>query len=214
MSFKDLIEPECGGANPLMNLGRQVTRDVAFQDEGFSGARSAFIGSDNDLVKEFMGQIAPAPQSFRMDVLLKEMRDIDAQNFHQRQIVPGPPVIEEVNRSDLDWAKEFAVDPSVAAGSSAHHGHRAESKLTSIWSSSHLAPIEGTISDGPSNILYAKDFFDLNEPKSEEEQVSIRKAAGELVEVAYGHDPEKMKYSEVSYRPRVTYVFHDVGYAF
>lgn len=132
MSFKDLIEPECGGANPLMNLGRQVTRDVAFQDEGFSGARSAFIGSDNDLVKEFMGQIAPAPQSFRMDVLLKEMRDIDAQNFHQRQIVPGPPVIEEVNRSDLDWAKEFAVDPSVAAGSSAHHGHRAESKLTSV----------------------------------------------------------------------------------
>ncbi|XP_029735725.2 peroxisomal targeting signal 1 receptor [Aedes albopictus] len=195
MSFKDLIEPECGGANPLMNLGRQVTRDVAFQDEGFSGARSAFIGSDNDLVKEFMGQIAPAPQSFRMDVLLKEMRDIDAQNFHQRQIVPGPPVIEEVNRSDLDWAKEFAVDSS-AGGSSAHHGHRAESKLTSIWSSSHLAPIEGTISDGPSNILYAKDFFDLNEPKSEEEQVSIRKAAGELVEVAYGHDPEKMKYSE------------------
>lgn len=83
-----------------------------------------------------------------------------------------------------------------------------------IWSSSHLAPIEGTISDGPSNILYAKDFFDLNEPKSEEEQVSIRKAAGELVEVAYGHDPEKMKYSEVSYRPRVTYVFHDVGYTF
>lgn len=113
-----------------MNLGRQVTRDVAFQDEGFSGGRSAFIGSDNDLVKEFMGQIAPAPQSFRMDVLLKEMRDIDAQNFHQRQIVPGPPVIEEVNRSDLDWAKEFSGDSSAA--DLAHQGHRAESKLTSV----------------------------------------------------------------------------------
>lgn len=132
MSFKDLVEPECGGANPLMNLGRQVTRDVAFQDEGFSGGRSAFIGSDNDLVKEFMGQIAPAPQSFRMDVLLKEMRDIDAQNFHQRQIVPGPPVIEEVNRSDMDWAKEFAGDPSAGAGLAHHEGHRAESKLTSV----------------------------------------------------------------------------------
>lgn len=190
MSFKDLVEPECGGANPLMNLGRQVTRDVAFQDEGFVGGRSAFIGTDNDLVKEFMGQIAPAPQSFRMDVLLKEMRDIDAQNFHQRQIVPGPPVIEEVNRSDLDWAKEFAIDS--AAG---HSGHRAESKLTSVWSNSQLAPIEGDAA-GPSNILYAKDFFDLNEPKSEEEQKTIRQAAGELAEVAYGHDSEKLNYSE------------------
>lgn len=194
MSFKDLVEPECGGANPLMNLGRQVGRDVAFQDEGFVGGRSAFIGTDNDLVKEFMGQIAPAPQSFRMDVLLKEMRDIDAQNFHQRQIVPGPPVIEEVNRSDLDWAKEFAIDSSMGAG---HPGQRAVSKLSSVWSNSQLAPIEGTINDaGPSNILYAKDFFDLNEPKSEEEQKSIRQAAGELAEVAYGHDSEKLNYSE------------------
>lgn len=193
MSFKDLVEPECGGANPLMNLGRQVTRDVAFQDEGFAGGRSAFIGSDNDLVREFMGQIAPAPQSFRMDVLLKEMRDIDAQNFHQRQIVPGPPVIEEVNRSDLDWAKEFAIDSSMGAGP---YGQRAESKLTSIWSNSHLDPIEGTINAGPSNILYTKDFFDLNEPKSEEEQKSIRQAAGELAEVAYGQDSEKLNYSE------------------
>lgn len=191
MSFKDLVEPECGGANPLMNLGRQVTRDVAFQDEGFVGGRSAFIGTDNDLVKEFMGQIAPAPQSFRMDVLLKEMRDIDAQNFHQRQIVPGPPVIEEVNRSDLDWAKEFAIDSGAG-----HSGHRAESKLTSVWSNSQLAPIEGEIAAGPSNILYAKDFFDLNEPKSEEEQKTIRQAAGELAEVAYGHDSEKLNYSE------------------
>lgn len=139
MSFKDLVEPECGGANPLMNLGRQVTRDVAFQDEGFVGGRSAFIGSDNDLVKEFMGQIAPAPQSFRMDVLLKEMRDIDAQNFHQRQIVPGPPVIEEVNRSDLDWAKEFAIDSSSMGAS--HSGHRAESKLSSVG----ISPERGRI---------------------------------------------------------------------
>ncbi|XP_058831653.1 peroxisomal targeting signal 1 receptor [Topomyia yanbarensis] len=195
MSFKDLVEPECGGANPLMNLGRQVTRDVAYQDEGFAGGRSAYIGSDNDLVKEFMGQIAPAPQSFRMDVLLKEMRDIDRQNFHQRQIVPGPPVIEEVNRSDLDWEREFAIDSSIAAGSN-HPGHRAESKLTSIWSNSQLDPIEGTINAGPSHILYTKDFFDLNEPKSEEEQQSIRQAAGELADVTYRRDSEKLNYSE------------------
>ncbi|EDS35509.1 peroxisomal targeting signal 1 receptor [Culex quinquefasciatus] len=167
MSFKDLVEPECGGANPLMNLGRQVTRDVAFQDEGFVGGRSAFIGSDNDLVKEFMGQIAPAPQSFRMDVLLKEMRDIDAQNFHQ----------------PLSLSRTINIF----------------FLLLKVWSNSQLAPIEESFGAGPSNILYAKDFFDLNEPKSEEEQKTIRQAAGELAEVAYGHDSEKLNYSEVSH---------------
>ncbi|XP_055535719.1 peroxisomal targeting signal 1 receptor [Wyeomyia smithii] len=196
MSFKDLVEPECGGANPLMNLGRQVTRDVAFQDEGFAGGRSAFIGSENDLVKEFMGQVAPAPQSFRMDVLLKEMRDIDRQNFHQRQIIPGPPVIEEVNRPDLNWEKEFGIGSSIGAQGTTHTGQRAQSKLTSVWSNSQLDPIEGTINAGPSNILYTKDFFDLNEPKSEEEQQSIRQAAGELADVSYRRDTEKLNYSE------------------
>lgn len=71
--------------------------------------------------------------------------------------------------------------------------------LLKVWSNSQLAPIEESFGAGPSNILYAKDFFDLNEPKSEEEQKTIRQAAGELAEVAYGHDSEKLNYSEVSH---------------
>lgn len=128
MSFKELVEPECGGANPLMNLGRQVRRDVAFQDEGLAGGRSAFApGTDRELVNEFMGQIAPAPQSFRMDVLLKEMREIDAQNFHrQQQIVPGPGVIDTVASGSGPWVEEFGAG---ASGSTLRPG---ESKLSSV----------------------------------------------------------------------------------
>jgi hypothetical protein len=36
MSFKNLIENECGGANPLMRLGQNLTSDVALKDEGTS----------------------------------------------------------------------------------------------------------------------------------------------------------------------------------
>ncbi|XP_052872488.1 peroxisomal targeting signal 1 receptor [Anopheles cruzii] len=190
MSFKDLVEPECGGANPLMNLGRQIRRDVAFQDEGLAGgSRRAFApGTDRELVNEFMGQIAPAPQSFRMDVLLKEMREIDAQNFHrQQQIVPGPGVIDTVASGVGPWAEEYRAEVAAARG---------ESKLSSIWSQTQLMPIQGAVNAGPNNILYTKDFFDAHEPTNELERSSIRQAAGEIAHVAYGHNSERLHQSE------------------
>jgi hypothetical protein len=70
-----------------------------------------------------MGQIAPAPQTFRMDTLLSEMREIDARNFHQRQIMSSN-VMQQVNM-DREWANEFAM----TAGTSPM---RSESKLTSV----------------------------------------------------------------------------------
>lgn len=113
MSFRDLVEADCGGANPLMRLGSHFMRDAAYKDEGLSqGAGPSFINRshgpfDGDqLVNEFLGQIAAVPpQTFRMDALLQEMREIDANQFHQ-QVVQAPPVIEEVN-SGTAWASEF-----------------------------------------------------------------------------------------------------------
>uniref|UniRef100_A0AAG5D609 Peroxisomal targeting signal 1 receptor n=1 Tax=Anopheles atroparvus TaxID=41427 RepID=A0AAG5D609_ANOAO len=192
MSFKDLVEPECGGANPLMNLGRVVRRDVAFQDEGLAGGRSSFAGADRELVNEFMGQIAPAPQSFRMDVLLKEMREIDAQNYHrQQQIVPGPAVIDTVANGGTAWVEQFHNEAAQA---------RAESKLSSVWSQSHLTPIQGAVNAGPNNILYTKDFFDMHDPTlMEPEGASIRQAAGEMLAEGYAArtlNNERMNQSE------------------
>lgn len=40
MNFKDLTEQECGGANPLMRLGQQLTSDNTFRDEGASNFRN------------------------------------------------------------------------------------------------------------------------------------------------------------------------------
>lgn len=120
MSLKDLVEAECGQANSLINLGSHVNRDLAFRDEGISGAAGPSYGpqrrlDENQMVNEFLGQIAPAPQSFRMDVLLQEMREIDGNNF-QRQVIPAKSVREEIH-SGAHWANEFANKP-------AHFNHR------------------------------------------------------------------------------------------
>lgn len=36
MNFKDLVEGECGGPNPLMRMAQQVTSDRTMRDEGIS----------------------------------------------------------------------------------------------------------------------------------------------------------------------------------
>lgn len=119
MSLRDLVEPDCGGANPLMRLSNAVMRDAAYKDEGLSRPGPAFrtnrspqqqqefgVGGADQLVNEFLGQAAVVPpQTFRMDALLKEMREIDAHNFHS-QVNRAPPVIEEVNNG-MTWTNEF-----------------------------------------------------------------------------------------------------------
>lgn len=118
MSIRDLIDPDCGGANPLMRLGNQIVHDVAHKDEGISGRPMPFAEassrsqqsfgelSQNHLVNEFLGQMsAPAPQTFRMDALLQEMREIDAQNY-PLEVVQAPTVSHEVHNG-LNWANEF-----------------------------------------------------------------------------------------------------------
>ena len=71
MSYRELLEGDCGGPNALMRLGNQMTRDTALKDEGLSGAfRSLHLEErqrfeEGHLVNEFLQQIAaPAPQVF------------------------------------------------------------------------------------------------------------------------------------------------------
>lgn len=130
MSLRELIDQECGAANPLMRLGNQIVHDTALKDEGISGRPMPFAESSarsqqeftdmsqNQLVHEFLGQMsAPAPQSFRMDALLQEMREIDAQHY-PLEVIQAPTVSDEVHNG-LSWAGEFhdvnANDPSLQA---------------------------------------------------------------------------------------------------
>lgn len=124
MSLRDLVDPECGGANPLMRLGNQLINDAAHKDDGISGRSGivpgpSFIGQSQStqpfdeahLVNEFVGQMAatvPPPQSFRMDALLQEMREIDAHNY-PTQVMRAPPILDEINNG-ITWANEYRTD--------------------------------------------------------------------------------------------------------
>lgn len=90
MSLRDLVDGECGGANQLMRMGAQLTRDSALKDEGFAGSSTLPSGPrpgpSDEFVNEFLtqaGRTAPPPQSFRMDALLKEMQGISQQQQQQ-----------------------------------------------------------------------------------------------------------------------------------
>lgn len=103
MSFRPLVEGDCGGVNPLMQLGGQFTRDVAHKDEGFvqrqfeRGARP-----EDQLVNEFLGQVSAPPQSFQMDTLLQEMRGINIQAMPPQQMDP------QLQQQAEQWGQDFA----------------------------------------------------------------------------------------------------------
>lgn len=80
MNFKDVLENECGNVNPLMRLGKQMTADTALRDEGISA---------NFHEKTFQPE-----GTFRMDMLLKEMQEMDRI---VQQPVMGPKVNEVIH---------------------------------------------------------------------------------------------------------------------
>lgn len=172
MSLRELVEPDCQGANSLMRLGNQIRHDTAFKDEGF-GPSTSFanrpqqFGSDQ-LVQEFLGQIAPPPQTFRMDALLQEMREIDAQSFHNRMVQRAPLVIEEVNNG-FNWANEFSrgddhYQPNVDEFASIE-----SAKLNEFWNQNiHAAPgVMQSLTDKP----WESQFLDVSE--SLQQMVSV-----------------------------------------
>ncbi|XP_030569430.1 peroxisomal targeting signal 1 receptor [Drosophila novamexicana] len=122
MSLRPLVEGDCGGVNPLMQLGGQFTRDVA---------QSQFERSlrpDEQLVNDFLGQVAAPPQSFQMDTLLQEMRGINihgapqqnevagqwSQDFMQQQL-PNKSVHLPPQHQHMQHSQEFFDEPLITS---------------------------------------------------------------------------------------------------
>lgn len=166
MSIRELIAPDCQGANSLMRLGSHIRNDTAFKDEGFGPStsfahRTQHFGSD-ELVSEFLGQAAAAPpQSFRMDALLQEMRQIDAQSFHNRMVQQAPLVIAEVN-NDFDWANEFSNGNPQHLPNYDNFAAIENNNLNDLWNQNIRNVTPGMIqplNDKP----WESEFFDVNE---------------------------------------------------
>ncbi|GAB1860339.1 Peroxisomal targeting signal 1 receptor [Camponotus japonicus] len=102
MAFRELVEGDCGGPSSLMRLASHYVQDHGFKEEGIQPFRPSetFQAQDADqLVQQFLEEPA-CPQTFRMDNLLQEMRDID-QNIHPPIAAPG--VVEELSDLDTAW---------------------------------------------------------------------------------------------------------------
>lgn len=109
MAFRNLVEGDCGNPSSLLSLTSHYVRDHGLTEEGIHrpfGPSEAFQAQNADqLVQEFLGEAA-CSQTFRMDHLLREMREID-QSMHPP--VAAPEIIKELTDSGtgLGWANEY-----------------------------------------------------------------------------------------------------------
>ncbi|KYN42159.1 Peroxisomal targeting signal 1 receptor [Trachymyrmex septentrionalis] len=103
MAFRELVEGDCGGSSSLIRLASHYVRDHGFKEEGihrpFSSSETFQTPDADQLVQQFLEEPA-CPQTFRMDNLLQEMREID-QSIHPPKT--RPEIIREL-KNDLDKA--------------------------------------------------------------------------------------------------------------
>ncbi|XP_031844428.1 peroxisomal biogenesis factor 5 [Nomia melanderi] len=108
MAFRELVEGDCGGPSSLIHLTSHFVHDHGFKEEGIHppfGHIEPYQPIDSDqLVKQFLEENASCPQTFRMDNLLQEMREID-HNIHPPIAAPG--VAQELTGLDTAWANQY-----------------------------------------------------------------------------------------------------------
>ncbi|XP_039535666.1 peroxisomal biogenesis factor 5 isoform X2 [Pimephales promelas] len=117
MAMRELVDAECGGANPLMKLTGHMT-----QEGGAWRHRSTptipptpiEIATEEELVSEFLQPPQRPPHSFDMGQLLEEMQQIDQQNY--RQAPQRAPDVAALALSG-DWAAEFLSTADSASSS-------------------------------------------------------------------------------------------------
>eukprot|EP00063_Salmo_salar_P081036 XP_014055871.1 PREDICTED: peroxisomal targeting signal 1 receptor-like isoform X2 [Salmo salar] len=157
MAMRELVEGECGGANPLMKLTGHMT-----QEGGAWRHRSTptipptpiEIATEEELVNEFMQQAPPRPpHSFDMGQLLEEMQQIDQQSYRQApQRAPGVAALALSG----DWTSEFlsGADASTASSGQAGLGDPADADWTREF-----------ITDGTDPGRWAEEYLEQSEEK-------------------------------------------------
>ncbi|KAM9309342.1 peroxisomal biogenesis factor 5 isoform 2-T2 [Pholidichthys leucotaenia] len=118
MAMRELVEAECGGANPLMKLTSHMTKEGgAWRNRSTPTIPQTpiEIATEEDLVNEFLQAPPRPPQTFDMGQLLEEMQQIDQQSY--RQAPQRAPDVAALALSG-DWVEEFlsGSDPASMAG--------------------------------------------------------------------------------------------------
>ncbi|XP_057690696.1 peroxisomal biogenesis factor 5 isoform X2 [Corythoichthys intestinalis] len=118
MAMRELVEAECGGANPLMKLTGHMTKEGGawrHRSTPTIPPTPIEIATEDELVNEFLQAPPRPPQTFDMGQLLEEMQQIDQQSY--RQAPQRAPDVAALALSG-DWAAEFVSgsDPASTPG--------------------------------------------------------------------------------------------------
>ncbi|XP_076593274.1 peroxisomal biogenesis factor 5 isoform X2 [Chaetodon auriga] len=107
MAMRELVEAECGGANPLMKLTSHMTKEGGawrHRSTPTIPPTAIEIATEEELVNEFLQAPPRPPHTFDMGQLLEEMQQIDQQSY--RQAPQRAPDVAALALSG-DWAAEF-----------------------------------------------------------------------------------------------------------
>ncbi|KAG7277905.1 hypothetical protein CRUP_004684 [Coryphaenoides rupestris] len=130
MAMRELVEPECGGANPLMKLTSHMTQEGAawrHRSTPTIPPTPIEIATEEELVNEFMQAPPRPPQTFDMGQLLEEMQQIDQQSYRQApQRAPGVAALALSG----DWAAEFLAGSDSSASGMAALGDASDADWT------------------------------------------------------------------------------------
>ncbi|OAD60978.1 Peroxisomal targeting signal 1 receptor [Eufriesea mexicana] len=188
MAFRELVEGDCGGPSSLIRLTSHFVRDHGFKEEGLHYPFEhvePFQASDSDqLVKQFLEENPSRPQTFRMDNLLQEMREID-QNIHPPIAAPG--VAQELTRLGPKWAEEYIEHSIDALQSNINMEHSTEaienndnpnfeySKFMKFMKQEGDIPVENNQESLPDLHNASKEWIEQydNDNETSEDKISI-----------------------------------------